>query len=47
MGKYRISRKAWRTASDVLLYYPDNKKEYAALLDAVLTACYDDEGNSN
>ena len=47
MGKYRISRKAWRTASDVLLYYPDNKKEYAALLDAVLTAGYDDEGNSN
>lgn len=47
MGKYRISSKAWRTASDVLLYYPDNKKEYAALLDAVLTAGYDDEGNSN
>lgn len=47
MGKYRISRKAWRTASDVLLYYPDNKKEYASLLDAVLTAGYEEEGNSN
>lgn len=47
MGKYRITRKAWRTASDVLLYYPDNKKEYAALLDAVLTAGYEEDGNSN
>ena len=37
MGRYNISRKAWRTATDVLLYYPDNKKEYAHMLDVVLT----------
>lgn len=47
MGRYRISRKAWRTATDVLLYYPDNKKEYAHMLDVVLTVGYEEEGNSN
>lgn len=36
MGKYRITRKAWRTASDVLLYYPDNKKEYQHMIDAAI-----------
>ena len=36
MGRYSISRKAWQTATNILLYYPDNKREYASLLDTVL-----------
>lgn len=47
MGRYNISRKAWQTATNILLYYQDNKREYAGLLDMVLTAGYEEEGNSN
>ena len=36
MARNRISRKAWRTASDILLYYPDMKKEYQEILDAAI-----------
>ena len=36
MGKAAISRKAWRTATDVLLWYPESKREYAELQEELL-----------
>lgn len=36
MARTRISHKAWRTASDILLYYPDMKKEYKEMVDAAI-----------
>lgn len=32
-----IGRKAWRRATDVLIAYPQNKKEYASLLEELMT----------
>jgi RinA family phage transcriptional activator len=36
MGRNRISNKAWHTASDILLYYPDMKREYQEMVDAAI-----------
>ena len=37
MGRQRISRKAWQRAVNALLWYPDNKKEFACLLEELMT----------
>lgn len=36
MERNRISNKAWHTASDILLYYPEMKKEYQEMVDAAI-----------
>ena len=37
MGKPIISRKAWQRATNVLLWYPASKEEYASLLEELMT----------
>ena len=37
MGMYKISPKAWRRASDVLLWYPDTKQEYESAVQEAMS----------
>ena len=47
MGKMRLSRKARRRATDVLLFYPDNVKEYNELMSDLLSKDPEHKGNSS
>lgn len=46
LGKYSIPQKAWRRATDVLLWYPDNVQEYKDILDAAGRGGLDPTGDA-
>lgn len=47
MGRNKITRKAWQRATNVLLWYPDNKREYASLLEELTSRNPEKSGNGS
>ena len=45
MGRIRISRKAWQRAVNALLWYQDNKEEFASLSEELLTGTGEEHGS--
>lgn len=44
MGKQNISRKAWQRAVNALLWYSDNKEEFASLGEELMTGSGEENG---
>jgi len=44
MGKRAISRRAWQRATNALLCYPENLREYASLVEELMTKKPKEEG---
>lgn len=47
MNREAISRKAWQRATNALLWYPDNLKEYADLLEELIATDPEKSGDSS
>lgn len=47
MDRNKISRKAWQRATNALLWYPDNKREYTSLLEELTSRNPEEKGNGS